>query len=206
MREVNLLQDEKGRIRREVLARRDALAPEYREAASAAICARLAACADVTTARTVLAFATFGSEVGLDPLLQQVMDRGAGLFLPFVERFTPPDLGIARVKDLQRDLVVSRMGIREPDPARRRLARVDRIDVVLAPCVAVDALGRRVGYGAGFYDRLLARLRPGTPVIAVAFETQVVAALPESTHDMRVDRIVTEHRVFETPGGRVSGV
>jgi 5-formyltetrahydrofolate cyclo-ligase len=191
----------KHAIRRAAIERRDALEPARRRDAAAAIRTRLAALDAVDRARTLLAFAAFGSEVDLDPLLRDVITRRVGVFLPFVERFSPPDLGIARVRDLDRDLVASRLGIREPDPDRRRPARADRVDVVIAPGVAFDAQGRRLGYGAGFYDRLLARLRPGTPVIAVAFEVQMVEELPEEPHDRRVSAIVTERRLL-TPDPR----
>jgi 5-formyltetrahydrofolate cyclo-ligase len=187
-----LLQDKKGEIRRDVIARRDAMPPAQRAAASATIRAHLAAMEQVRHARTLLAFAAFGSEVDLDPLLEDLIGRGTGVFLPFVIGFSPPDLGIARVKDLRGDLVTSRLGIREPDPARRRAARVDRIDVVIAPGVAFDTVGRRIGYGGGFYDRLLPRLRPRTPVLAAAFALQVVSDVPEGTGDVRVDAVVTE--------------
>jgi 5-formyltetrahydrofolate cyclo-ligase len=193
MRKVKLLQEEKAQIRRDVIARRDALDPAERAAASAAIRARLAAMPQVAAARTLLAFAAFGSEVDLDPLLEDLIARGVGVFLPFVIGFSPPELGIARVKDLRADLVPRRLGIREPDPARRKAARTDRVDVVIAPGVAFDAAGRRIGYGAGFYDRLLSRLRPGTPVIAAAFAIQVLPRVPATSHDMRVDAVVTEH-------------
>lgn len=188
-----MLQDAKAEIRRDVIARRDAMSAAERAAASATIRAHLAAMEHVRRARTLLAFAAFGSEVDLDPLLEDLIGRGTGVFLPFVIGFSPPELGIARVRDLRGDLVTSRLGIREPDPARRRAARVDRIDVVIAPGVAFDAAGRRIGYGGGFYDRLLPRLRPGTPVIAAAFALQVVTEVPETARDMRVDAIVTEH-------------
>ena len=187
-----MLQDTKAEIRRDVIARRNAMPPVERAAASAAIRAHLAALDQVRQARTLLAYAAFGAEVDLDRMLEDLIGRGTGVFLPFIIGFSPPDLGIARVKDLRGDLVISRQGIREPDPARRRPARVDRVDVVIAPGVAFDTAGRRIGYGGGFYDRLLPRLRPGTPVIAAAFALQVVSEVPETARDMRVDAIVTE--------------
>lgn len=201
MRKVKLLQEQKARIRHDALARRDAMATAARAAASATIRRRLLRLPAVASARTLLAFAAFGSEVDLDPLLTDLAARGIGIFLPFVQTFVPPDMGIARVKNLDRDLAPSRLGIREPDPRRRRAARIDRIDVVIAPGVAFDTAGGRIGYGGGFYDRLLPRLRPGTPVIAVAFETQIVAHVPTDAHDRRVDVVVTEDRtiVVDTP-------
>ncbi|HSK90983.1 MAG TPA: 5-formyltetrahydrofolate cyclo-ligase [Euzebyales bacterium] len=196
-----MLQDRKAQIRRDVIAARDALDPAERAAASAVVRDRLAALEVVASAQTLLAFAAFGSEVDLDPLLEDRIAAGVGVFLPFVERFSPPTLEIARVRDLAGDLRPTRLGIREPDPQRRRSARVDRLDVVIAPGVAFDALGRRIGYGSGFYDRLLPRLRPGTPVIAAAFAVQIVAAVPEAAHDVRVDAVVTEGRTIGSPGG-----
>jgi len=192
MREVNLTQEEKARLRRDALARRDALPTDERTRASAAIRDRLLDLDAVTGARTLLAFASFGTEVQLDPLLRDRIAHGVGVFLPYIATMSPPVLEIARVTDLDRDLVPARMGIREPDRRGRRPARVDRVDVVIAPGVAFDAAGRRLGYGGGFYDRLLPRLRPGTPVVAVAFATQVIDAVPATARDVPVDVIVTE--------------
>jgi len=199
MREVNLVQEAKARIRREVLARRDALSSDERARASAAIRDRLLDLEAVTGARTMLGFASFGTEVQLDPLLRDRIGQGVGVFLPYIASMSPPVLETVRVTDLDHDLVPARMGIREPDPYGRRPARVDRIDVVIAPGVAFDAAGRRLGYGGGFYDRLLPRLRPDTPVIAVAFATQVVGAVPATPRDVPVDVIVTEARTIVAP-------
>lgn len=196
MREVNLVQEAKARIRREALARRDALAFDERARASAAIRDRLLDLDAVTGARTLLGFASFGTEVRLDPLLRDRIGHGVGVFLPYIASMSPPVLEVVRVTDLDRDLVPARMGIREPQPHGRRPARVDRLDVVIAPGVAFDSAGRRLGYGGGFYDRLLPRLRAGTPVIAVAFATQVVDAVPATARDVPVDVIVTEARTI----------
>lgn len=179
-------------MRREVLARRDALPSAERASASAAIRARLLGLDAVAGARTLLAFAAFGTEVQLDPLLSDRIAHGVGVFLPYIATMSPPVLEIVRVTDLERDLTPSRIGIREPDPKGRRPARVDRLDVVIAPGVAFDRSGGRLGYGSGFYDRLLPRLRPDTRVIGVAYATQVVASVPTTPRDVPVDAVVTE--------------
>lgn len=194
------MQEDKHQIRRDALARRDAMSKEARASASRAITARLGDLPSVAGARTLLGFASFGTEVQLDLLLDAAIARGVGVFLPWIERFSPPDLQMSRVTDLERDLVPAKMGIREPDPEWRRPGRVDRLDIVVAPGVAFDPSGTRVGYGAGLYDRLLTRLRPGTPVVAVAFDVQVVDALPRLAHDMPVDAIVTQTRTIDVTG------
>lgn len=199
-----MTQEQKRRIRQETLARRDAMSAAARTAASQAIASRISGLDAVQGARALLGFASVGSEVQLDPLLRAAIDRGVGVFLPWIERFSPPDLQMSRVVDLERDLVPARMGIREPDPQRRRPGRVDRLDVVVAPGVAFDASGTRLGYGAGFYDRLLTRLRPTTPIVAVAFDTQIVDTLPRHAHDVPVDAIVTQTRTIDVTGRATS--
>jgi 5-formyltetrahydrofolate cyclo-ligase len=70
------------------------------------------------------------------------------------------------------------------------------LDLVVVPGVAFDRRGARVGYGGGFYDRLLPRLRAGVPPIAIAFALQIVPEVPEGGMDRRVDAIVTEDEVI----------
>jgi 5-formyltetrahydrofolate cyclo-ligase len=192
---VELVHESKARMRRAVLARRDALAADLRARASAAVRAHLFELPEVSDARTLLAFASFGSEVALDPLLTDRIDAGVGVFLPYIARMSPPRLEMVRVTDLDADLAPGRMGIREPVRRGRRPARVDRLDVVVAPGVAFDRAGGRLGYGGGFYDGLLPRLRPGTPVIGVAFTTQIVDRVPRGDRDLPVDILVTEDGV-----------
>ncbi|HEX6256405.1 MAG TPA: 5-formyltetrahydrofolate cyclo-ligase [Euzebyales bacterium] len=192
------MRDQKARVRRELLARRDALAHDVHARASAAVRARLSQLPEVSTARTLLAFASFGSEVALDPFLVDRIALGVGVFLPYIARMSPPWLEMMRVTDLDADLVPGRMGIREPVRRGRRPARVDRLDVVVAPGVAFDRAGGRLGYGGGFYDGLLLRLRPETPVIGVAFATQIVDRVPRDDRDVPVDMVVTEEGVVVT--------
>ncbi len=70
---------------------------------------------------------------------------------------------------------------------------------MLVPGVAFDAAGRRLGYGGGYYDRLLPLLPARAPRIAGALETQMVAAVPFGPHDLCVDAIVTETRIVASP-------
>lgn len=189
------MQDVKAQVRREALERRGALSAGRRARASAAICGHLLGLSAVRSARTLLGFAAFGSEVDLDPFLSERIDHHIGVFLPYVTQLSPPRLEMARVRDLERDLAPGRFGVREPDPDGRRPARADRLDAVVVPGVAFDADGGRLGYGRGFYDRFLSRLRPGTLVIGVAFATQVVDAVPREAHDLPVDAVVTERGV-----------
>ncbi|HUP00464.1 MAG TPA: 5-formyltetrahydrofolate cyclo-ligase [Gemmatimonadota bacterium] len=98
------------------------------------------------------------------------------------------------------DLAPARLGLWEPDPTRSRLASESEIDLVLVPGIAFDPQGRRIGYGAGFYDRFLARVQSSK--IALAFSLQVVPEVPTTEHDVPVDWIVTEAEAIDCRSAR----
>jgi 5-formyltetrahydrofolate cyclo-ligase len=105
------------------------------------------------------------------------------------------------VRDPDRDLEPRwRWGLREPRPSLCRRVPESQIDLIIAPGVAFDTTGGRLGYGAGYYDSFLRALRPSNAavlVVAVAFEVQLVPAVPNHEHDERVDMIVTESRTID---------
>ncbi len=85
------------------------------------------------------------------------------------------------------------LGFREPDPADEEAAA---LDVIVVPALQIDARGHRIGYGAGFYDRALARFRPPARAVCVAFDFQLVAEVPVTEGDVPVDAVVTDARVI----------
>ena len=186
----------KAALRREILARRDALHPAARARLSAAALARVVALDAFQRARVVLAYASFGSELDTRPFLRAVLAGGRALVLPRVDRGARR-LALHEVRDLDTDLQPGTWGIPEPAPARCRAVALAEVDFVLVPGVAFDPSGGRVGYGAGYYDRLLAALAPpAPPLVAAAFELQVVPAVPVLPTDRRVDLVVTESRIY----------
>jgi 5-formyltetrahydrofolate cyclo-ligase len=186
---VTAAETRKAQLRSRLLAARSGLAGPVRAEASASICRQLLALPEVADARALIGYAAFGSEVSIDEVLVAALDRGAGVLLPWVEG---AELGIARVRDLEADLAPGWRGVREPRASGRRPARPDRVEAALVPGVGFDRRGNRLGYGGGHFDRLLARLAPGTPVIGVAFAAQLLAELPTEAHDVPVDVVVTE--------------
>ena len=184
----------KAEIRRAALARRDALAPALRREYGAIVLDRILAGAEFRRARTVMAYASFGSEPDTGPLLAEALRSGKRLLLPKVNRQAGA-LDVFQVTDLEAGLAAGLWGIREPVPDVCALCAVEEIEFVLVPGVAFDRTGGRIGYGRGFYDRLLASCRSGSrrPIaIAAAFEAQVVEAIPMEPHDVRIDALVTE--------------
>ena len=175
----------KRAIRARVLARRDAIDPEQRARMGRSIVDRFLALPEVATARTVMAFWTFGSEVPMDPLMSRLVEAGVTVALP---RIVEGDLE-ARTWRPGEPVTQTHFGAREPEGGR--IVEPGEIEVVATPGVAFDRGGGRVGYGGGFYDRFL----PLTPALraAVAFGVQLVdEPLPGASFDLPVHVIVTE--------------
>lgn len=186
-------------LRQSVLARRLALPADRVTELSERVRAHLLCHPVWGASRVVLGYVSFRHEVETFPLLAEVLARGRELVLPRVDRASR-SLDLLRVKDLGADLRPGYQGILEPDPARCSPADPHFIDLVLVPGVVFDRRGFRLGYGGGYYDRLLASL-PRAVRVGLAFSLQVVEELPVLPHDVPVDILVTEEGVLEL-GGR----
>lgn len=77
---------------------------------------------------------------------------------------------------------------------------VKDLDLILVPGVAFDAVGGRTGHGKGYYDKLLENARPETPLVALAFECQMFDEIPMQDHDIFMDKVVTEAKVYDGKG------
>ena len=189
------LAEAKRALRQAILARRDALDTGWRRGASPVIFERLAALPPVRAARRLLAYHSFGSEPETPLFLERVLAGGGRLLLPRIVRATRT-LALHEVRDLDADLIPGPWGIREPDPVRCPGIDPAEVDLILVPGVAFDHGGGRLGYGGGYYDRLLAAARRETPLVAAAFEAQVVDHVPAGPRDRSVDVLVTEAGVY----------
>lgn len=193
------LREAKQALRSTVLAVRDAIPADAHARLSAAIAARFAALPAFVVARSVLMTLPFRSEWDSRELARGVIASGRRLVLPRVDRDARM-LALHAIADLDADVVRGCLGIPEPREACASIAPSD-VDFVLVPGVAFDAEGRRLGYGGGFYDRLLPLMRPGAALVAGAFDEQVVDAVPAASHDARVPLVLTPTRAIAT-GGR----
>ncbi|MDR0770515.1 MAG: 5-formyltetrahydrofolate cyclo-ligase [Burkholderiales bacterium] len=187
----------KQEIRRRVLALREGLSAEMHAAHSRGIAQRIAALPSFAAARAVLLFHPFGSEWAAALLVQEALRSGKTVVLPRVIR-TQENLRqmvLQTVENIDRDTAPGLWGIREPLP-ERPLVSPETIDWVLVPGVAFTPHGDRLGYGAGFYDRLLPQIPARVPRIAGAFDAQIVDVLPTDAYDCPVDAVLTESRAL----------
>jgi 5-formyltetrahydrofolate cyclo-ligase len=105
------------------------------------------------------------------------------------------ELRLYEIKELS-ELSAGYMGIPEPAVTEDRERDINDVTLVIMPGAAFDPKGNRLGYGGGYYDRLLSRLRRKIPLVALAYEEQLVDSLPAGPHDIRVHMIVTDRRVI----------
>jgi 5-formyltetrahydrofolate cyclo-ligase len=192
------LRADKAALRQAVLARRDALPHAQRAGLSRRITDVLLAQPAYATARTVAAYLSFGSELDTADFVAGVLGAGKRLVLPRVNR-DQRRLDLHAVDDPDRDLVPGVWGIREPSPERCPPATLQDVDLVLAPGVAFSPRCDRLGYGGGFYDKLLAGRGAHPVVIAAAFDVQIASALPIGPDDVPVDMVITESTTYRRP-------
>jgi 5-formyltetrahydrofolate cyclo-ligase len=130
-------------------------------------------------------------------LLLVALERGKTVVLPRVNA-TARTLELCRLTEPARDVLPGYRGIPEPQ-SHCALIAADAIDWVLVPGVAFDASGHRLGYGGGYYDRLLPQLRRDAARIAGGFEIQLVDRVPAAPHDLPVQALATESRTLPIP-------
>ena len=183
---------DKAAIRREALSRRDSIGHDLKKAKDERIMGRVLGLPEFEAARTVLLYVSFKSEVDTIPLIRHCLENGKRVVLPKVDR-EENELLLFEIKNME-ELAPGCFGIPEPSVGRDRKAEVHDMDLVIVPGVAFDERRNRLGYGKGFYDNLLKSKR--SPAIALSYEDQIVPALPAESHDVRMDKVVTDKRII----------
>jgi 5-formyltetrahydrofolate cyclo-ligase len=190
---VSDLAEAKRRARRSAEQRRAAAHAESGPTAAVALAVRGLAFLAIRPFGAVSGFTSFRTEIDTMPLLARLAGDGWATALPVVtadraplsfRRWTPGD-----------PTVPGRFGIPVPHAASDEILP----DVLLVPMLAFDRAGFRLGYGGGFYDRTVERLRQLKPVVAIgiAYAAQEVAAVPRGRYDQPLDWIMTELGVFQ---------
>lgn len=182
----------KAQMRREALARRDRIPAAERQAAAEALAARPFP-VPVTPGLVVSGYSPLKSEMNPLPLMRRLAAEGARLALPVVVGRGKPL--VMRAFALGQKLASGVWGIREPTEDAPEVWP----DVLLVPLLAFDRSGHRIGYGAGYYDLTINRLRQTKRIIAVgvAYAAQEMPAVPHTDRDARLDLVLTERETID---------
>jgi len=181
----------KSFIRRDIIKRRESLNFERWKSLSSAICQKIKQLDDYKNANRIAFYFAKEKEVSLNSLIGEAILEGKEVFLPrtlvsekklvFHQLFT---LG---------ELIPGPFGLLEP-PVKNPVLEPDKFDIIFVPGIAFDWNKGRIGYGGGYYDRILGSAMGKK--IGVAFSFQVFKELPLEPHDQKVDLVITEKEVF----------
>jgi 5-formyltetrahydrofolate cyclo-ligase len=189
------IREQQAIIRKQALAQRNAQ-PE-RDQLSRQIVARLVALPEYQRAGTVLFYVDMRSEVQTQPYLPTALASGKRIVVPYC---APDGLQLFHLESLD-ELETGTFRILEPQPALRTLPHkrvaAESLDLVVVPGVAFDRGGARIGYGAGYFDKLLQGVRPDARLVALAFDCQMFPHIPLQAHDVLMDQVITEQAVYE---------
>ena len=196
---------DKAKLRRAVIARRDAIELDMRAAKSAAICARLVELlgrSDPAAPRTVAVYAAMGSEVDPAAFATAAADRGWQVVYPCM--LSASDAAACGQRMCMRAVasgdVVTAPFVARPtqafaatdiDSDRFPIVPAEALDMIVVPLVAFDRTGARLGYGGGCYDRYLPTPSASCHIIGIAFEEQRVDRVPTDAHDLPLPNIIS---------------
>jgi len=188
-------------LRKALLRKRNSIGLAEKRLKETAIRKRLFALSDFKKARDILFYSSFRGEVDTMRCIQHAIKLKKDIALPVVDE-KKKELKLYKIKDVS-ELVSGYKGILEPSITKKgKEVDLKDIDVVIIPGAGFDIKGNRLGYGFGYYDKLLSKPERHLTIIALAFEEQIVPRVPDEIHDVKVDKIITDKRVINCKNHR----
>ena len=195
----------KAKLRRQAYDARKA--QENKDEVSKAIVARFVGLPEYAAANTAMWYLDVRSEVRTRHQLGDALKSGKKIVVPYctVDDSGANKLGLWHLTSVD-ELVSGTWSILEPprerwgEPGKEVDPR--ELDLVMVPGVGFTGDGARMGNGQGYYDRLLDRVRPEAPLIALAYECQLFPQLAVSPHDVYMDKVITEKAIYQGRGRR----
>ncbi len=188
---------DKESIRKEALTAREALPVEDLISKSTNVAKQFLSTELYKNANTIMAYIDFRNEVQTEKIIKTAIADGKRVVIP-ISKVETRQLVLSEIINYDIELEAGAYGILEPRSKYLRETDPELVDLVLIPGVAFDTRGHRIGYGAGYYDRFLGKVRKDTSKLALAFELQIVDHACEDSHDVPVDTIITEDRIIKS--------
>jgi 5-formyltetrahydrofolate cyclo-ligase len=190
--------DLKATLRKEVLSKRDSIPLPVRKIKDSAIADRIFALDNFREPKMVLLYASFRSEVNTEGVIKKALELGKKVLLPRVN-LEKTRLDLYEIDGLD-ELSAGYMEIPEPEAKEEKLRGLEEVGVVVLPGAAFDSKGSRLGYGKGYYDRLLSEGSARPVLVALAYEEQILEDIPAESHDVKMDIILTDRRLIGCKG------
>ncbi len=181
----------KSNIRKEKCAKRRAIAPDILKERSDVICKKILESDFYKSAKNILIYNAINGEVMLDMIADESEGEKRIAYPVCIDKTTME----AYIPNNKNAYIKGAYGIKEPDLNASSRIEPDKLDLIIAPCTAFDKDCKRLGMGAGYYDRYLKRCTKAR-VIAAAFEMQKVDSVPCNEHDISLDAVFTEEKIY----------
>ena len=181
-------------LRKKYLSLREAISSSEVSEKSCCIMNRLTSSEWFSQAQTIMTYLSIRNEVDTWGLARLLLELGKNLIIPITD-LKEKKMLLSQVKDLSVELELGTYGIMEPKKEYIQIVDKNTVDIIIVPGLVFDELGYRIGYGGGFYDRLLQDLDSHVKTIGVAYDYQVTDRLIPDPYDQKVNVIITEERI-----------
>ncbi len=186
-----MYESRKKDIRKMILSQRNKISLKERQKKSGVILKRLIQTSYFLKAFTMMIYVSFSSEVMTEKLINYALRKEKKIAVPTVD-LAGHQLILSEIKHYE-ELVPSTYGIKEPK--QLRIINPDQVELFILPGLAFDEQGTRLGYGGGYFDRLLSTKNTSQNLIGIAYELQIQKELPCTHHDISVNKVITEKKV-----------
>lgn len=185
------VRNSKAVLRRSMLGLRRKMSKEEVQSKSGEIARNLTGTIEYGESRLIAFYASFDNEVDTWKLIEESLREGKRVAIPFL-RSPSEGLLLSEVRDLTRELTEGSFGILEPKAEFIRPIPLEQVELLIVPGVAFDRRGYRLGFGKGYYDRLLKAMLPQAVSVGLAYSFQVLDRVPTEKGDEPVARLITE--------------
>lgn len=182
-------------FRKKVIDNRKKQSNDFIAKNSSVITEKLLSMDCIKNANTIMLYLDFNNEVQTTELVNKLICLNKIVATP-ITIMDKRELVPCQITNLKEGIKLGAYGIREPKEECSPKVDIQNIDVVIVPAVAYDEDCYRLGYGGGFYDRFLQRLREDSITVGIAFDLQIFDNVPKESHDAQLDYIVTESRIL----------
>jgi 5-formyltetrahydrofolate cyclo-ligase len=183
----------KKKLRKEIREKRDRIPASDRKNRSKIIAEKFYNTNYYTESHNIMAYYPFGSEIDTSLVIIRALENNKSIILPKV---FDQELKLYYLDKFSEQLEKGKYGIMEPIPRLCRTAKIKDVDLAIIPGLGFDKNLNRLGYGGGFYDRLLTLIPGEVKKVAFCFDVQVVGSIPVSEYDIKIDILITESKIY----------
>ncbi len=191
-----MILEAKNVIRKRMIEQRNRMSIREIDEKSAVITEQLRSLSQYADAQIVAAYMSYRNEVSTDEFVRGCLRNGKRVVIPKVLQAPTCRLELYEIRDMGKDVLPGYKGILEPNISILKAVDPRDIDLAVIPGVAFDYGRHRIGFGAGFYDRLLVQMKPDCLKIGLAYEMQLTKQFKAEKHDIAMDMVITESRII----------